>query len=158
KLPGRIALGVGILAFIILLTWLILRYFRERKKAQKAIADWRENMDSANQHYMQLNDGYMGFLKDQGNWSEKFKGETLKRFKAAATDLAEFTARQNTANRLADEADKHAKRCYWPFVSGYRKAQALLTSEEIVITGKELPLEMSTLFGGLVAKTTYEPD
>src|SRR5262249_18573402 len=99
-----------------------------------------------------------GFIKDQGDWSNKFKGETHEKYKAAVTDFADFTARQKAANNLLDTAKNYVKRCIWPMVGGLRKANAMLTSETVTITGTELSLEESTLFGGVVTKVDYAPE
>src|SRR5262249_35456265 len=105
-----------------------------------------------------LRDGYFGFLKDQGDWKTKFKGKTLKQYTAAVTDFAEFTVRQKVANDLVDAAKKSVSKCIFPKVGGFQKAYAMLNTEPVVISGDELPLEMSSLFGGVGAKSTYEPE
>jgi uncharacterized membrane protein YgcG len=158
KLPGIILKVVLALAFIGLVLWLVFRYRREKRAVLALRATWQERLDSANALYIKLHDGYFGFIKDQGDWSSKFAGETLEKYRAAVTDFAEFTVRQKAANSLLDTATRFINRCYFPFVGGFRKATALLTTEKVVITGKELSLEEASLFGGVIAKVEYEPE
>lgn len=158
KLPGIILKVVLALAFIGLVLWLVFRYRREKKAVLALRATWQERLDSANALYIKLHDGYFGFIKDQGDWSRKFAGKTLEKYRAAVTDFAEFTVRQKAANNLLDTATRFIKRCYFPFVGGFRKATKLLTSEKVVLTGKELSLEEASLFGGVIAKVEYEPE
>lgn len=157
-LPGIIAKALLALALIGLLIWLTVRFVRARRQARALISAWRAKLDSANDMYTRLYDGYFGFLKEQSNWGSKFKGRTLTDYTRAVKDFADFTTRQKAANRLVDAAERHVSRTYFPMVGGLRRAQALLTAEPVVISGEELPLEMADLFKGVVSKTSYEPD
>jgi hypothetical protein len=157
-LPGIVIKVVLATVFFALAIWLLVRYVRTRSRARKEIARWQGKLDKLNELAIKLETGYLGFLKEQGDWSRKFKGTTLARYREAVSDFAEFTARQRAAAGLLEKARQAYSRCFFPFVGGYREAVKLTTSTEVVITGEELPLEMATLFGGLVHRTEYDPD
>jgi hypothetical protein len=157
-LPGKIFIGLLVLALLGGLGFLHVRYSRAKAVAADRIKVWSEKLDSANAFYIKLHEGYFGFLKEQSDWSTKFNGRTLSEYRAAITNFAEFTLRHQAANKLLDAAKKAASSGMWPTTGGSEKAVTILSTEAVVITGAELPLEMATLFGGLFTKTTYSPD
>jgi hypothetical protein len=157
-LPGKIGLGLLVLAILGGIGFLYVRHSRAKAVAMDRIKKWSEMLDSANAFYIKLHEGYFGFLKEQSDWSTKFNGRTLNEYRAALSDFAEFTLRHQAANKRLDEARKAASGSTFPRIAGFDKSNALLSTEAVVVTGAELPLEMATLFGGLVKKTTYTPD
>jgi len=157
KLPYYLLIGFLAAGFLGLIIWLSIRYRREKKLALDAIGEWEPLLESANALYIKLSGSYLGFLQQQGDWETRFKNTTLAKYKQAVTDFADFSVRQKRANNLLEEAKKAVARAFFPTVGGFRKAVALLSSEPVEITGKELPLDQATLFGGVVTKTTYQP-
>lgn len=148
--PGTIAVILLILFFV----------YRSRKAAtDKLVASWRERMTASSTNYQRLESGYFGFLQHQAAWQEKFKGTTAAKFKTAVTDFANYSARQLAANRRFQEAEKLAQGARYPFAlfGTFSKVNALLTQTSIKITGQELPLEMASLYGGLVEEKEYTP-
>jgi uncharacterized membrane protein YgcG len=149
--PGAILIILGIM-FIM---------YRSRKAAtDKLVATWRERMTASSTNYQRLETGYFGFLTHQAAWQEKFKGTTAAKFKVAVTDFANYSARQLAANRRFLEAEKLASGARYPFAlfGTFSKVNLLLTQTSIKITGQELPLEMASLYGGLVEEKEYKPE
>lgn len=148
----------GALLVVLIIMFVV---FRSRKAAaDKLVASWRERMIASSTNYQRLESGYFGFLTHQAEWQKKFKGTTAAKFKVAVTDFANYSARQLAANRRFEEAEKLANGASFPFAlfGTFSKVHSLLTETEIKITGQELPLEMATLYGGLVEEKTYKPE
>lgn len=148
----------GTIAIILLIMFIA---HRSRKAAtDKLVASWRERMTASSTNYQRLETGYFGFLTHQAEWQKKFKGSTAAKFKVAVTDFANYSARQLAANRRYLEAEKLASGARFPFAlfGTFSKVSALLTQNSIKITGQELPLEMATLYGGLVEEKEYKPE
>lgn len=144
--------GVGSLA------WLWSRFRSKRTQALSTLASWQERLKSANELYLKLYDSYFEFLQVQSSGATKFQGQTLVQYQAAVTDFTEFTVRLEAANQRLKLAQEATNRTLFPQIAPFNRAIALLTTEPVEITGAELPLEMATLFGGMVVKTQYEPE
>lgn len=158
KLPIYAGGGLGIVFFSGLFGILINRYKKYKRQAQTALEVWSDKLENANQVYIKLSESYLGFLSEQSDWQDRFKGETLEQYKAAIEDFADLSARQHRANEMLDRATKNFENSIWPFTAGLKSARRLLEDDVIVITGDDLPIETATLFGGLLEKTEYRPD
>lgn len=159
-LPGYLLwYGTPSVILLALLIMLIL-YRRLRSDVQKLVASWREKITTSSDMYLRLEKGYFGFLQHQAAWQEKFRGNTAIKFKKAVTDFANYSARQIAANRRFQEAEKLFESSRYPFAlfGKLGRVRALLTTQTIVITGEELPLELASLYGGLVTRQEYTPD
>ncbi len=133
--------------------------FRRRRTAALAVSDpWQQRLNNANELYLKLYDSYFGFLQSQNDWSSRFEGTTLEQYRAAASDFTEFTLRLEAANLRLKEAQSAIAQTRFPFTNGFLRAVQLLTTEPVVITGQELPLEMAQLFSGIVPQEVYEPE
>ncbi|PSB21033.1 hypothetical protein C7B76_05535, partial [filamentous cyanobacterium CCP2] len=149
------AAGAGSVAGMV---WLTLRYRRKRSAAQSAVKDWQERLNNANELYLKLYDRYFGFLRLQTDWSTKFQGRTRTQYEAAITDFTDLTVRLEAANQRLQAAQDAIQRDRFPLIGGFEQAVERLTTEPVIVTGQELPLEMASLFGGIVAQTTYAPE
>ncbi len=152
-------IGGGALAAILIgtLIFLLVRNSTRRKKMAGLIEDWNTKLDSANQLYMKLRGSYMGFLTEQSDWKSKFKNRTLSTYTAACKDFAAFSARRKVATDTLEAARKAFASNRFPSVKGFAEVEQLLSLRTIEVTGDDLPLEESTLFGGLVEKADYTP-
>ncbi|MGD9681099.1 MAG: hypothetical protein AB7W16_07945 [Candidatus Obscuribacterales bacterium] len=159
-LPGYLLwYGTPSVIFLALLIMFFL-YRRLRSQVEKLVASWREKITTSSDMYLRLEKGYFGFLQHQAEWQEKFKGNTAVKFKKAVTDFANYSARQIAANRRFQEAEKLFESSRYPFAlfGKLARVRTLLTTQVIVITGEELPLELASLYGGLVTRQEYTPD
>ncbi len=152
-------IGTGVLVLLVGggLIFLFFRNSSRRKKAEALISDWQGKLDSANELYLKLRGSYMGFLTEQSDWKTKFKNRTLQSYTADCKDFAKFSARRKRANDLLTDAKKAFEGNRFPSVKGFNEVDALLDTRALTITGEDLPLEESTLFGGLVESKEYQP-
>ncbi len=161
KLPARIGFGIASLIFLAVLIWLIVRFRRQLAAGEKLIGKWRPQVQNAGQRYGELEEYGWAFLKRQGDWEKRFQGITLTRFREVVAGYAELTLGKLALSKRFDEAEKLFSRAHWytfPFVGGLRRAQALLESEPITVTGDTLSVEQASLFGSLVREQTFTPD
>lgn len=152
-LSAVVALGVGIA--------LDRRYKREQRNCNGKLDGWNTKLQNADQLYLKLEGGYMGFIQHNDDWAKRFKGVTLERFKTALRDFALFNAVYLGAKTRFDEAKRLGEErsiMSWATAKSAKTAAAKLTTEIVIITGDELPLEKAKLFEGLVEKTPYTPD
>ena len=157
KLPFYFGSGAAIAIFLVIFTLLVKRYNRAKCEARELLEDWSKKLREANPVYIKLSESYLGFLSEQEDWKERFKDETLVEYKKAIEDFADLSARQHRANEMHDLSQKYYDRTVWPAVGGYLKVKHILKTDDVVITGEDLPLETATLFGGLLEKTSYRP-
>lgn len=147
--------GSGI-AFLGVLLSLFLYRRRWQKKAQALLTQWETQVQNAGHWYVQLEESHFGFLKQQDDWQQRFKGETLKQFKVAVKGYADLTVRKLAASKLFDDAKAAFNKSI--FIGGYQRAIALLSTETVIVSGRQLSIEEADLFGGLVEETSYKPD
>lgn len=147
------ALVIGLLLF------LTLRFRRARARASEVLEKSRAELQNAGHWYVQLEEAYLGFLKRQENWQKRFdpKGRTAKQFSEAVRWYAELTTRKLAAADMFARAEAAFNSARWPISSGFEKAIAILTVEEITVSEKNLSIEEAELFKGLVLETKYAP-
>ncbi len=157
-LPGRIALGGGLLSLLLTAVFLFFRYHNARKEAKEAIDAFRASLDRANGNYMALETEYHEFLSQQGSdWSSRFSGITLVAYAAAVKDYADLSARIEAASLRLSEADAAVRNNGFLSVSGLQQAVSLVQDVPVTVTGDILVLEKRTLFGSAVQQFDYLP-
>ncbi len=159
ELPMKIAMFGIPSAIVLTLLVLFLLYSSNKKRAVKALEDWKKQFEPGNQNYLELEKAYWGFLKNQGDqWSSRFKDETLARFKVAVQAYADLSVRINAALTLMSDSEKDIKAAGIFSIGKLKTATARLTVTPIKITGETLPIEQRSMFGSIVAEATYAPN
>lgn len=153
------AVGIPTLLILGLLGFLTFRYRGAKERAQKILEDRRTELSNAGHWYVQLDEAYLGFLKRQTDWQKRFdpKGKTAKQFGEAIKWYAELTTRKLAAADMFERAETAFKSAHWPMTGGLEKAIAILTTEEVVVSDKQLSIEEAELFKGLVDEKKYAP-
>lgn len=152
-------IGIPSALLIGLLIFLTLRFNRAKARAREVIEAQRTQLQNAGHWYDQLEESYMGFLKRQADWQKRFdpKGRTAKQFGEAVGAYANLTTRKLAAADMFDRAEKSFNSAHWPMSGGFDKAIAILTSEEVTVSDKNLSIEDAELFKGLVVEKKYAP-
>jgi hypothetical protein len=158
ELPDFLLKWGSLLAGLALVIFVCLRFSRARSRALRLRNRFENDLDNVNQLVEKLKTSHGKFLSSQRDWQNRFKGTSLDKLKAGFTAFSELLSVSKAAsNRLADS--DRARRAYWfPRVQGSLDAIKLLSETEIVVSSKEIDLEMATLFGGLTINKTVDPD
>lgn len=148
--------GIGLL---VLFFFLNSRYRKARTRASELLEKTRADLQNAGHWYEQLEEGYLGFLKRQTDWQKRFdpKGRTAKQFSEAVGWYANLTTRKLAAADMFERAEKSFKSAHWPTTGGFDKTIAILSSEEVTVSDKNLSIEDAELFKGLVVESKYAP-
>jgi hypothetical protein len=125
--------------------------FKENLTLAKAI-------DNSNANYLQLQGEYLDFLTDKKGRAAKFTFETKEQYEAALANYSEYSVRRELINKRFEAALAVLAAAGWfGFGAGkLRKALASISTDAIVVTGKEVALkDVTSAFGGTVQETTY---
>lgn len=139
---------------VIVLIFLYVRFRGAKAAAQKAIADWRANLDPANNNYLSLETEYLSFLK---GLSANFGGETKKSLDAAKAAYGTLSARIKKAISMAQEAEKKVASANIFTVGKLHEVVIDLTTREVKVSGEDIPLTERSLFSGSVKEETFTP-
>jgi hypothetical protein len=150
----KVVLVIALLGGLIAL---LVRYFNAKEEADKNVKEWREKLHSSNKLAIDLRDAYVALLSETGDWSDKFAGATLARYKAASIDFADFGVRNDIANGLVVKAEKVADSYLFPSVAGFRKAVSLLTVDMVPVTETYTSVQGVPLFEAFTPRLSYHP-
>ena len=152
-------IGIPSALLIGLLIFLNFRFRRAKTRASEALEKSRTELTNAGHWYVQLEEAYLGFLKRQTDWQKRFdpKGRTAKQFGEAIGWYANLTTRKLAAADMFARAEASFASARWPMTGGLEKTIAILTTEEVVVSDKNLSIEDAELFKGLVVETKYAP-
>lgn len=139
---------------VIVLIVLYVRFRGAKKAALKAIADWRANLDPANNNYLSLETEYLSFLK---GLSANFGGATKKSLDAAKVAYGTLSARIKKAISMAQDAEKKVASANIFTVGKLREVVIDLTTREVKVSGEDIPLSERSLFSGSVKEETFTP-
>ncbi len=152
-------IGAPITLLLGTLAFLAVRYQRRKKEAQALLADWSEKTLNAGHWYGELQDGYLGFLKQQKNWQKRFTpdGKTAKRFAAAIAWYAKLTTRKLAADGVLSAAQSEFDGAHWPSIHAFDEVILILTERQVAVGEKVLSVDDAEFFKGTVEEQLLAP-
>ena len=157
-LPGFLLKWGSILAGLLLVLGISMRFFRARSRMQLELNRFENHLAKVTAFLEELKTKHGKFLKDQTGWETRFDGTSLAKLRSGLSAYGELLAIAAGASKRLAEARKAAGSHWFPRIQGSLDAIKLLTYTDITISSREIELEMATLFGGLTVNKVVKPE
>jgi hypothetical protein len=138
--------------------WQLGRFRKAKAPFEAKLAEVAPKFEKSDQNYITLKNSYMGFFKDNSDWSTRLTDETLAELLLAGKEFDQMSVRNKyAADRLAAARAAFALGNFFQF-AGFASALELLTSEPIVIVGAKKEVKELTFFGSATNDETFTFD
>ncbi len=157
ELPGILLFWGSIIAGLLLTVWIGLRFYTARSSMKSRLNRFENELNDITEGLADLKGKHGKFLKAQTDWETRFKGDSLKKLRSGLTAYSELLAIAAGASKRLAEVRRAAGKYWFPRIQGSLDASRLLVEDDIVVSSREIELEMATLFGGLTIDKKVAP-